>query len=111
VSSATRRADLARFYALAAGSTTVGTLDRLRAAGARNSLLRERARELSEAFATVSRIRLEHQAAQVERDLPPDNRINPRDLPPLARRELKQSFRAIAAAQKALEPRTPTRLR
>jgi CBS domain-containing protein len=103
--------DLARFYALAAGSTNIGTLDRLRAAGARGLLSRERAQELSEALATVSRIRLEHQAALVERSLPPDNRINPRELPPLARRELKLSFRTIAAAQKAFEPRTPTRLR
>ncbi|MGH3030025.1 MAG: putative nucleotidyltransferase substrate binding domain-containing protein [Gaiellaceae bacterium] len=102
--------DIARLYALAAGSSTVGTLDRLRAAGARGSLEGIRATELSEAFATVTRIRLEHQAAQVERGHPPDNRINPRELPPLARRELKESFRAIAQVQKALEPRVPTRL-
>jgi CBS domain-containing protein len=103
--------DLARFHGLASGSTTSGTLARLRAAHARGSLSGEQAEELSEAFATVSGIRLEHQAAQVERDLAPDNRINPRELPPLARRELKQAFRAIARAQKALEPRAPARRR
>ncbi|MGH3015545.1 MAG: putative nucleotidyltransferase substrate binding domain-containing protein, partial [Gaiellaceae bacterium] len=88
----------------------VGTLDRLRGAGARGSLERTRAAELGEAFATVTRIRFEHQAAQVERHHPPDNRIKPGELPPTARRELKESFRAIARAQKALEPRPPTRL-
>jgi CBS domain-containing protein len=102
--------DIARLRALAAGSTTVGTLDRLRAAGARGSLERGRATELSEAFATVTRVRFEHQAAQVERGNPPDNRINPGDLPPAARRELKEAFRIIARVQKALEPRLPTRL-
>jgi CBS domain-containing protein len=102
--------DIARLRALAAGSTTVGTLDRLRAAGARGSLERGRATELSEAFATVTRVRFEHQAAQVERGNSPDNRINPGDLPPAARRELKEAFRIIAKVQKALEPRLPTRL-
>ena len=102
--------DIARLHALAAGSTAVGTLDRLRASGARGSLGETRATELSEAFATVTRVRFEHQAAQVERGHPPDNRIDPGDLPPAARRELKESFRIIAKAQKALEPRLPTRL-
>jgi CBS domain-containing protein len=102
--------DIARLHALAGGSTAVGTLDRLRAAGARGSLEEDRATELSEAFASVTRVRFEHQAAQVERGQPPDNRINPGDLPPGARRELKESFRVIAKAQKALEPRVPTRL-
>jgi CBS domain-containing protein len=102
--------DLARFYALTVGSTAVGTLDRIRAADARGSLSRDRARALSDAFATVSRIRLEHQAAQVEQGFPPDNRINPLELPPPARRELKESFRAIAREQKALEPRAPARM-
>jgi CBS domain-containing protein len=58
----------------------------------------------------VTRVRFEHQAVQVERGHPPDNRIDPGDLPPAARRELKESFRIIAKAQKALEPRPPTRL-
>jgi CBS domain-containing protein len=102
--------DLARLYALRAGSTAKRTVERLRAAGARGSLAPETALALEEAFATVCQIRLEHQAAQVERGVDPDNRVSPSDLPPLARRQLKEAFRAIAKAQKPLEPHAPPRV-
>jgi CBS domain-containing protein len=71
----------------------------------------ERAEELRDAFATVCRVRLEHQAAQVEQGgATPDNHVDPRELPPLARRELKEAFRAVARAQKALDTRAATRI-
>lgn len=102
--------NLARLYALSAGSTAKSTVDRLRAGAAHGLVPPERGAELEEAFAAVSRVRLEHQAAQVERGVPPDNRVDPRELPPLARRELKEAFRAIARAQKGLDTRTATRI-
>jgi CBS domain-containing protein len=102
--------NLARLYALSSGSTARSTVDRLRAGAAHGSVPPERGKELEEAFAAVSRVRLEHQAAQVERGAPPDNHVDPRELPPLARSELKEAFRAIARAQKALDTRTATRI-
>jgi CBS domain-containing protein len=102
--------NLARLYALSAGSRAKTTVDRLRAGAARGSVPSERAEELLEAFATVCRVRLEHQAAQVERGATPDNHVDPRELPPLARRQLKEAFRAVARAQKALDTRTATRI-
>jgi CBS domain-containing protein len=77
---------------------------------AHGSVPPDRGKELEEAFATVSRVRLEHQAAQVERGTTPDNHVDPRELPPLARRELKEAFRAIARAQKGIDTRTATRI-
>jgi CBS domain-containing protein len=91
---------LARLYALSAGSTARTTVERLQAAAARGSAPAETTEELGAALATLSRIRLEHQAAQVERGATPDNHVDPRELPPSTRRELKETFRAIARAQK-----------
>jgi CBS domain-containing protein len=102
--------NLARLYAVSAGSTARSTLDRLRAGAALGTVPPERAEELREAFGAVCRVRLEHQAAQVERGVSPDNRVDPRELSPYARRELKDSFRAIARAQRALDTRPATRI-
>ena len=102
--------NLARLYALSAGSTAKTTVDRLHAGAARQSVSEETAQELQESFSTVCRVRLEHQAAQVERGATPDNHVDPRELPPLARRQLKEAFRAIARAQSALDTRTATRI-
>lgn len=102
--------NLARLYALSVGSTTKRTPERLRAAAARGRISDETAQELTESFSTLSQIRLEHQVAQVERGVPPDNHIDPREVPPLERRQLKEAFRAIARAQKAIDTRTATRI-
>jgi CBS domain-containing protein len=103
--------NLARLYALSAGSTATRTIDRLRAAAARSRISSETAQELEEAFGVVCRLRLEHQAAQVVRGAAPDNHIDPAELPPGERRELKEAFRAIARAQKAIDARPATRIR
>jgi CBS domain-containing protein len=103
--------NLARLYALSVGSTARRTTDRLRVAAARDRVSDETAQELEEAFVTVTRIRLEHQAAQVERGAAPDNHVDPRELPPLTRRQLKDAFGAVARAQKVVDGRVATRIR
>ncbi|GIU95271.1 MAG: hypothetical protein KatS3mg012_1728 [Gaiellaceae bacterium] len=102
--------NLARLHALAVGSTATRTVDRLRAAAARERIPGETAAELEQAFATLCRVRLEHQAAQVVRGIAPDNHIDPAELPPAERRELKDAFRAIARAQKAIATHPATRI-
>lgn len=102
--------NLARRHALAAGSTAKATVDRLHAAAARGVLAEDTAVELEEAFVTICRVRLEHQAAQVERDVQPDNHVDPRELAPLARRQLKEAFRAVYRAQRSLDARVATRI-
>ena len=59
-------ANLARFHALRSGVTVSDTIGRLRAAAHAGSLEAERAAALEEAFELVTRLRLEHQAAEVE---------------------------------------------
>lgn len=94
--------NLARFHALAGGITISPTLDRLVAVQETGALEAETAESLREAFTLVSRVRLEHHAARIEAGLAPDNLIDPDELPPSARRDLREAFRAIARAQKRL---------
>jgi CBS domain-containing protein len=95
-------ANLARFHALQAGVTVSDTIGRLRGAAHAGSLEGERAAALEEAFELVTRLRLEHQAAEVEAGLPPTNRIAPADLAPLARGQLRSALRVVADAQHTL---------
>jgi signal-transduction protein with cAMP-binding, CBS, and nucleotidyltransferase domain len=46
----------------------------------------------------------------VERGVEPDNHVDPGDLAPLARRQLKEAFRAVARAQRTLDARVATRI-
>ena len=94
--------NLARFHALANGITISATLDRLVAARDAGGLEEEVAAALIEALGIVSRIRLEHHAAKIEAGEPPDNLIDPDQLPPVTRLELREAFRSIAHAQKRL---------
>jgi CBS domain-containing protein len=103
-------ANLARFHALANGITISATLDRLTAVGETGALEAEAAEALREAFTIVSRVRLEHHAARLEAGEPPDNLLDPNELPPFTRRELRESFRAIAQAQKRLGVYVPAGL-
>jgi CBS domain-containing protein len=99
--------NLARFHALSAGVTISSTLERLHAAEAEGSLEPEPAAELREAFELVTRLRLEHQAAQTERGQPPDNRLAPDALPPLTRSQLRAALRSIEHAQHRLSRYVP----
>ncbi len=95
-------ANLARFHALSAGLTISGTLDRLEGAEAAGALSHDQAGLLREAFELVVRIRLDHQARQVEAGQTPGNRIDPGELPPLTRSQLRDAFKGVAAAQHEL---------
>lgn len=99
--------NLARFHALANGVTISATHDRLVAAEKAGGLEAEVATSLREAFAIVSRIRLQHHAALLEAGETPDNLIDPDELPPISRRELREAFRAVAQAQKRLSAYLP----
>lgn len=100
-------ANLARFHALANGITISRTLDRLAAVEELGALRRETAQSLREAFTIVTRVRLEHHAARIQAGEEPDNLVDPRQLPPLARLDLQEALRAAADAQKQLSRFAP----
>ena len=57
---------------------------------------------LRDAFALMSELRMEHQVEQLRAGRPPDNLIDPRDLPPLTRTSLKEAFRGVARVQRGV---------
>lgn len=94
--------NLARVYAVRAGVSAKGTLDRLEGAAAAGVIESDHARELAEAFRFLWDVRLRHQVAQVRAAQPPDDFVDPSNLGPVTRRGLKESFRVIARAQRGL---------
>jgi CBS domain-containing protein len=99
--------NIARFLALSSQVTISPTLDRLAALEELGTLDREDSAALREAFAVAWRVRLAHHAACIEAGRPPDNFIDPKALPPLLRQDVREAFRAIAAAQKKLSVWVP----
>jgi CBS domain-containing protein len=100
-------ANIARLHALAHGITTSSTMDRLLAAERTGALEPDAAVALREAFTVVARVRLQHHAAQLAAGEPPDNRLDPGALPPLARAELREALREVAAEQRRLRVYRP----
>jgi CBS domain-containing protein len=94
--------NLARAYAVQAGVAAKGTPARLDAAMRAGTLDAEVARELVEAFRYLWEVRLQHQAGQVHTGAQPDDFVDPGTLGPVSRSGLKESFRAIARAQREL---------
>jgi CBS domain-containing protein len=100
-------ANLARFFALSRGITISSTVDRLAALQDAGDVDAETAAALTEGFQIVMRIRLEHHAAQIEAGEQPNNVVDPVDLRPLTRAQLREVFRAIAHVQKRLSVYVP----
>jgi CBS domain-containing protein len=95
--------DLARLYALEAGSKESNTLARLRTAAGKSSLDREGAEKLTAAFELISLFRIRHQYQQIQRGEEPDNLVPVSDLSKLEQRDLKEAFRAVATSQRGIE--------
>lgn len=91
--------DLARIHALAGGHAEIGTLARLRAAGASPGLGLESAQELEAAFEYFGSLRLRHQAEQIRRGQTPDNFIMPASLTAFEKNHLKQAFAVLSRIQ------------
>jgi CBS domain-containing protein len=99
--------NLVRFHALAGGVTISGTLDRIEAAASVGVLERGVADGLREAFEVINGIRFEHHAAQVQAGATPDNLVDPDELPPIARAELREALGVVRRAQKRVGAWSP----
>jgi CBS domain-containing protein len=93
--------NIARYHALARGITIQATLERLAAVCKIDAGGAECDRTLHEAYLTIKQLQLEHHAAAVRESRTPDNTIDTEALRPLARTNLQEALRAVAAAQKA----------
>ena len=99
--------NLVRFYALANAVTISPTLDRIEAVASVGGLERSEADALREAFVIVSGIRFDHHAAQVNAGVPPDNLVDPEELAPIARTELREALHVVRRAQKRVGAWSP----
>lgn len=97
--------DLARIFALAAGTAEVNTFDRIEAAAREGTLSATAAKDLAEALELIGRIRLDHQARQTARGEKPDNFVAPSELSNLAKRQLQDAFKVIQTLQNVLQQR------
>jgi CBS domain-containing protein len=94
--------NLARFWAIRAGSPAKKTIPRLRAAEAAGAIDADMRDQLIESFRFLWGIRLRHQVTRFRAGEPPDDFVDPHELGPVARRGLKEAFRVIARAQRGL---------
>ncbi len=94
--------NMARAWAIATGSSARGTLARLEAAAATEHLDDALASELSQAFRFLWEVRLRHQAAQTRAGHPVDDFVEPSTLGAFNRSGVKEAFRVIRHAQRAL---------
>jgi CBS domain-containing protein len=92
--------NLVRYHALAGGVTISPTLDRIEAAANVGALDRAVADGLREAFMVISSIRFEHHATQLQAGVAPDNLIDPEELAPIARNDLREALHVVRRAQK-----------
>jgi CBS domain-containing protein len=99
-----------RVYALSLGVRETNTVDRLHAAEERGVFRADEARELREAYRVISRVRLEHQLAQLEAGLPADNWLEPARFVRSDRLLLKEAFKTVGWLQRMLEDRFQTHL-
>jgi CBS domain-containing protein len=94
--------NLVRFHAIGAGITISPTLDRIEAIASASVLEPGVAGALAEAFIVIARVRFEHHAALIAAGKPPDNLIDPDELPPIARGELREALHSVRRSQKQL---------
>ncbi|GAA2010128.1 cyclic nucleotide-binding domain-containing protein [Nakamurella flavida] len=94
--------DIARWAALAAGSSDLSTRARLAAAAGSAMMPDDQAAVLREVFDVLQRIRLRYQLAQGDRGEPPSDVLSLRRLSPLDRSLIGQAVREIATVQRRM---------
>ncbi len=94
--------DIARLHSLAHRIEAVNTEERLQALARERHLAMGDSRNLADALHCIQQQRLQQQCRQLLRGDKPDNFLNPRGLPTMAREQLRDAFTIIDQAQAAL---------
>ncbi|MBF9000655.1 MULTISPECIES: DUF294 nucleotidyltransferase-like domain-containing protein [Vibrio] len=98
-------ADLIRVHALAVGSRSKNSFERLDDIIDAGILPKGRGHDLRDALEFISMVRIRHQAIDIEQDQEPDNNIEPENLSDFERRNLKDAFQILSNAQNFLKYR------
>ncbi len=94
--------EIVRLHALAHKISAVNTDERLKALAAEKHLTITNSRNLADALHFIQHLRISHQCEQVMRGESVSNFLNPRDLPKMAREQLRDAFTIIDEAQSAI---------
>lgn len=95
-------ADLIRVHALAVGSRSCNSFDRIKDIIEAGILPKGRGEDIRDAMEFISIVRIRHQALDVEQNIEADNNIEPENLSDFERRNLKDAFQILSNAQKFL---------
>ena len=96
---------LVRLYCLARGIAAINTIDRLKALQADGLLSRSEASNLADAHEFIAALRLESQSEAMLAQREVTNNLNPNELSPLVRHQLKDAFSVVAESQRLLKMR------
>lgn len=94
--------EIVRLHALAHRIPAVNTNERLKALAAGKHLTIANSRNLADALHFIQQLRIKHQCDQITRGKKISNFLNPRDLPRLAKEQLRDAFTIIDEAQSAI---------
>lgn len=95
--------DIARQYTLSAGLKPLNTIERLQAIEKAGEISKEMAFSLIDAHEFIAGIRLEAQGKQYRAGEKVDNHLDPKELSPLVRHQLRDAFHVVRDAQKAMK--------
>lgn len=98
-------ADLIRIHALAIGSQSQNSFQRLEDIIEAGILPKSKGQDLHHAMEFISMVRLRHQALDIESGIEPDNNIEPENMSDFERRNLKDAFLVLSSAQNFLKYR------
>ncbi|MGB6136089.1 MAG: putative nucleotidyltransferase substrate binding domain-containing protein [Shewanella sp.] len=98
-------ADLIRVHALAIGSQSQNSFERLEEIIDAGILPTSKAEDLQHAMELISLVRLRHQSSDIESGIEPDNNIEPENMSDFERRNLKDAFLVLSNAQNFLKYR------
>ncbi len=96
-------ADLIRVHALAIGSQSQNSFDRLEDIIEAGILPSSKGKDLHHAMELISLVRIRHQALDIESEQEPDNNIEPENMSDFERRNLKDAFLVLSSAQNFLK--------
>lgn len=98
---------LARYYALAAGSTAVNTRERLEVASQGGAISSRQAHDLMDALDYLCGLRLQHQARRMSDGHAADNYLDPAELSSFERRHLTHAFALVRGLQRSISQLYP----
>jgi CBS domain-containing protein len=94
--------EMVRLRALANGVAAINTDERLQALAAGRHMTIVDSRNLVDALHYIQQLRIKHQCEQIVRGEKVSNFLNPRDLPKMAKEQLRDAFTIIDDAQSAI---------